>query len=240
MRSIERVSVIDQVVEELKAAITGGAYQLGEKLPTEHSLCAQLGVSRPTVRESLRVLQAVGLIELRPGRGAFVARTTELDQRSVAAWFAEHRPELRELMEVRQAVEPLAVRLAAARRSQHDLQRLRTLHERFKAAAASGNAAELALLDEEFHTAIVEAASNALLTKIHRVVVAELRPYRARAFAVPENVMHALEPHRQILQAIEAQRPDAAMDFMSEHLEISMEDIALEAERADGDEREAR
>lgn len=236
MRSIERVSVIDQVVEELKSSIVGGAYAVGEKLPTEHALCEKLGVSRPTVREALRVLQAIGLIELRPGRGAFVARTSELDQKSIAAWFAENKPELRELMEVRQAVEPLAVRLAAQRRSERDLQRLRAVHEGFEAAVKASNAAELALLDEEFHTAIVEAARNTLLTKIHRLVVAELRSYRARAFAVPENAVHALEPHREVLRGIEVQEPDAAVEHMAEHLEISMQDISLEAERAGDDE----
>ena len=232
MRSIERVSVIDQVVEELKRTITGGAYEIGDKLPTEHSLCSQLGVSRPTVRESLRVLQAVGLVELRPGRGAFVARTTELDQQGVASWFARHKPELRELMEVRQAVEPLAVRLAALRRTDQDISRLRAIQERFDTAVTSGNASELALLDEEFHNGIVEAARNALLTKIHRLVVGELRSYRARAFAVPENAVHALEPHRQILQAIAEHEPDIAMSRMAEHLLISIDDISSEAERA--------
>ena len=232
MRSIERVSVIDQVVEELKAAVVSGTYEVGEKLPTEHALCEQLGVSRPTVREALRVLQAIGLVELRPGRGAFVARTSELDQASIASWFADNTPKLGELMEVRQAVEPLAVRLAARRRTARDLKRLRALHEQFEAAVAAQNASELALLDEEFHTAIVEAARNTLLAKIHRLVVTELRSYRGRAFAVPENAAHALEPHRQVLEAIEAQDPNEAMTHMTEHLDISMEDIASEVERA--------
>jgi len=241
VRSIERVSLIDQVVEELKLAVVSGTYEVGEKLPGEHALCERLGVSRPTVREALRVVQAIGLVELRPGRGAFVARTSELDQASIASWFADNTPKLGELMEVRQAVEPLAVRLAARRRTARDVKRLRALHEQFQVAVSALNASELALLDEEFHKAIVEAARNALLTKIHRLVVAELRSYRARAFAVPENAAHALEPHRRILDAIDAQDPDEAMAHMTEHLEISMDDIACEVERAgDGEARSAR
>ena len=236
MRSVKRVSVIDQVVAQIRTAITGGEYQVGEKLPTEFELCDRLKVGRSTVREALRVLQAVGLIELRPGRGAFVASTRENTQETIAKWFAEKRPELRDIMELREAVESVAARLAAARRTQGHLKRLHTIHGKFLVAAREHNVSELALLDEEFHATIVEAAKNALLARVHRLVANELRDYRIRAFAVPENVAHAITPHRKILASIEQQEAERTVLHMNRHLEISMADIVNEAARADGSE----
>jgi GntR family transcriptional repressor for pyruvate dehydrogenase complex len=202
-------------------------------LPTEQELCGSLSVGRSTVREALRVLQAVGLVELRAGRGAFVASTNGSDQESISAWFAQNRPELRDVMELREAIEPVSVRLAVERRGSSDLKRLRAIHERFQLAADEMNVSELALLDEEFHTAIVEAADNALLTRINRLIANELRAYRVRALATRDRVTHALQPHEEILSAIERQDAGAAVESMTHHLEISIADILREAERAD-------
>ncbi len=238
MRSVERVSVIDQVVEQLRSAITGGEYNVGEKLPTEVELCSRLGVGRSTVREALRVLQAVGLVELRPGRGAFVASTHEDTPESIARWFAQKRPVLRDIMELREAIEPVAVKLAAARHRTNDLKRLDSVNRRFVEAARVHNVPELALLDEEFHNTIVDAADNSLLTRVNRLIAKELKDYRVRAFAVPDNVAHAIRPHQQILEAIARRDADAAVAQMTEHLEISMADIVQEAERVDRRDRE--
>lgn len=235
MRSIERVSVIDQAVEEIQRAVTDGTFAVDDKLPSEQELCSRLNVGRSTVREALRVLQAIGLIEIRPGRGAFVADSQKQDERAIALWFAQNRPKLSDVMELREAIEPVSAKLAAVRRKTRDLARMHLIHEQFVIAAGEQNTPKLALLDEEFHTAIVESAGNSLLVRMNRLIANELREYRVRAFAKPDRIAHALQPHGEILKAIERQDADSAVSSMVEHLERSIDDIVHEAELGDAE-----
>ncbi len=74
IRKIERVSITDQVVKQLQALIMSGEFKIGDKLPTENDFCAQFGVGRSTVREALRVLAAMGMIQIQAGKGAYVTK----------------------------------------------------------------------------------------------------------------------------------------------------------------------
>ncbi|MBP1578163.1 MAG: FadR family transcriptional regulator, partial [Oscillospiraceae bacterium] len=76
MKSIQRVPVVQQVADNLRDYILSGKVEAGAKLPSEKELCAQMSVGRGTVREAFRILQTTGLVEIKPGRGAFVARTS--------------------------------------------------------------------------------------------------------------------------------------------------------------------
>ena len=239
MRSIERVSVIDQVVEQLQSAVIDGTFAVGDKLPTEQEFCERLNVGRSTVREALRVLQAIGLIELRPGRGAFVADSRVQDERAIALWFAQNRPTLSDVMELREAIEPLSVKLAALRRKARELSRIREIHEQFVIAAGEQNVPKLALLDEEFHTAIAESTGNSLIVRMNRLIANELREYRVRALATPDRIAHALHPHGEILKAIERQDAASAVSSMIEHLELSIDDIMREADLGDAEKSES-
>lgn len=223
---ITKVSVIEQVIKELQSLISLGDYGVGDKMPPELELCKEMGVSRSTVREAYRMLNAYGLVEIRPGRGAFVKQLSRIaDHKSVRDWFIEKEAELLELMEVRMAVEPIAVRLAIKRATEHQVATIADIHERFKEAARRIDALELATLDEAFHTAIVEGSNNRLLIKLNRLLVEEFREYRAKAFSVEENIAHALPPHAAIVQAIHDHDTAAAIEATNRHLATSLEDI---------------
>lgn len=223
---ITKVSVIEQVIKELQSLISSGDYLVGDKLPPELELCKDMGVSRSTVREAYRMLNAYGLVEIRPGRGAFVKQLSrDANHKSVRDWFIENEAELLELMEVRMAIEPIAVRLAIKRATEQQISIISDLHDRFKEAARLNDALELATLDEAFHTAIVEGSNNRLLTKLNRLLVEEFREYRTKAFSVEENVAHALPPHEAIVQAIHTHDTAAAIEATNRHLITSLEDI---------------
>ena len=226
MVRIEKVSVIEQVIRQLQELITSGEYAVGDKLPAELELCRQLGVSRSTVREAYRMLNAYGMVEMKPGRGAFVRKLQRhMDHEGVRAWFIEKEAELFELMEVRMAVEPIAVRMAIKRAGESQVRTIVEVHQRFVEAAERLDALELATLDEMFHTAIVEASNNRLLSKINRLIDDEFKEYRTKAFSVEENVAHALKPHGDIVEAILEKDTARALEAMTNHLAVSLEDI---------------
>lgn len=225
MRSINRLSITDQAVQQIKNEILSGRYKIGDRLPTEKDLCQQLGIGRSTVREALRMLKALGFIEVKQGKGAFIIKTNEDSDEKIRDWFSKNKIELIDFIQVRMSLEPLAVRLTIERASDEEIANIEQILEKFEDATKAGNALDLAMMDEAFHTAIAEASRNNLLIMLNRTIVEFFREYRVRSFAVKKNIKNALEPHRKIMQAIQARNADAAAQAMVDHLKLSMTDI---------------
>ncbi len=225
MRSINRISITDEVVQQIRSEILSGKYKIGDRLPTENDLAKELAVGRSTVREALRMLKALGFIKSHQGKGAFVEKVTEDSDERLRDWFASNKIRLADFMEVRMALEPLAVRLAVERASDEEIANIEKILEVFEGAVRSGNALDLALTDEAFHTGIVEASKNNLLIMLNHTITEYFRDYRVRSFAVKENAANALIPHRNIMAALNARDIAAGTRAMMEHLELSLEDI---------------
>ena len=225
MKKIERVSVTDAVVESICSLIAGTEFAVGNKLPTESEFCDKLGVGRSTIREAFRVLQAMGLVELRPGKGAFVRHKTMDGQETIRQWFSDNKTQVDDLMELRMGIEPLAAKLAIARGSIKQLDQIKQIHLEFCKAVEENDVIKMATIDESFHDAIMEASNNRLLKKIGKVLADALMEYRTRSFAVIENMTHAVIPHQRIMDAIFAKNEKEAVAAMLEHLEISLKDM---------------
>jgi len=225
MRSINRISITDEAVSQIRVEILSGKYKVGDRLATENELAEQLGVGRSTVREAMRMLKALGFIEIRQGKGAFVAKVSEDTDEKLRDWFTSNKIRLADFMEVRMSLEPLAVRLAVERAADAEIAGIEKILEVFEGAVDTGNALDLALSDEAFHTAIAEASRNNLLIMMNRTISEYFRDYRARSFAVKANIADALEPHRKIMAALKARDAAAGSREMIKHLELSMDDI---------------
>ena len=225
MKSIERIPVVQQVADNIKEYIVGGTVQVGEKLPPENTLCQQLGVGRGTVREAFRILQANGFVEIKPGRGAFVARTSELDTETLVEWFVQNEVELRDCIEIRTALEPLAVRLTVERATETDLAQIQRVHDKFLRAVEDGDALAIAKYDEKFHSIIVDKSRNKLLISINRQVNECVKSFRSKTFRVEKNVQNAIAPHSNIMQALLQHNEEAGADEMHRHLEQVLIDL---------------
>lgn len=101
MEPISRVPIVQQVEERIRELIQEEQYQPGKKLPPEMELCQRLGVGRGTVREAFRLLQAKGVVEIKPGRGAFVAENPAERDIGAIDWLVENERELRVSIEIR-------------------------------------------------------------------------------------------------------------------------------------------
>ncbi|ADK79926.1 FadR/GntR family transcriptional regulator [Sediminispirochaeta smaragdinae] len=225
MRKIDKISITDKVVEELSTLVKSGEYQAGDKLPTEEALRNTLGVGRSTVRESLRILQTLGLVEIRPGRGAFVLDNSNYTNKMVHDWFSENKTQVEDLMDVRLAIETMAITLAIKKGKPEQIAKIRAIHESFKDSIDKGNNIELARLDDAFHAAIMEATNNPYLVRMGFLVSESLIEYRKRSFAVSENIVHALAPHEEILTHIIRKEEQAAVKAMQSHIACSLEDM---------------
>lgn len=191
------VPLSQQVAEQIEGLITSGRWSVGERVPSEHALVEQLGVSRNTVREALRALVYTGLLAARPGDGTYVQASSELD--AVLAR-RTRRGGAEQVVEVRAMLETEAARLAARRRSARDVERLRALLHRLN-ESESGGLAEFAHADGELHRAVVACAANPLLTDLYD----SLGSARTEALAAAvEQQSQAAHQHRQHTMLIEA------------------------------------
>src|SRR5919204_2325292 len=117
-----RTGLVDQVIEQMRELVASGEWPLGQRIPPETELVTALGVGRNTVREAVRALAHAGLLEVRQGDGTFVRATSELS----GAVRRLCGSELRQVLEVRRALEVEGARLAATRRTEADVRNLET------------------------------------------------------------------------------------------------------------------
>jgi GntR family transcriptional regulator, transcriptional repressor for pyruvate dehydrogenase complex len=207
------------IADQIRTAIVTGRLQEGARLSPERELAEQFGVSRVTVRDALRSLEAMGLIEVRVGArgGAFVTAPTGskvAQAMSDMMMMAVVSPE--DVVEARLVVELGTVTLACARANDEDLELLHDLGERGRSALEAGTYTRE--ISWEFHSLLARAAHNGAvggLTQSFRSTLS-MHPVRAREGAKAHAA--TVEEHARILAALEARDADTARTEMAHHL----------------------
>ena len=168
---IKKQQLVDQVIEYLSNTIASGTYKIGDKLPTEPKLMAELGVGRSTLREAIRALSHNGILEVRQGDGTYIrsfpSSNEPLRQRL-------KRAKVEEVQAVRRTLELEIARLAAMNYKKADLKRI-LIHLKSRRAALKRNDIP-ALLDADvlFHCALAEATGNEVLSDLYRTFALSL------------------------------------------------------------------
>ncbi len=233
MKPITRLSITDQVVETLKENIMNGTYSKGDKLPPEHELSQQLQVGRSTIREAMRVLQAINYVEIIHGRGAFVAEPKDITENAVKNWFAVNSYKITDIMDVRLTVEQMSVRLCVKNMTQKELTELHEIQQNFiDAVHMDESSNKLALYDEYFHRCIAQGSHNPLLVTINQQISDSMRSYRMHSFSIRVNCINAVQPHQNIISAIEMRDVQKAEAAMASHIKVSLQDMAETIEKS--------
>jgi DNA-binding GntR family transcriptional regulator len=195
LRSRRVESVGDQVLEHIRSAILSGHLAAGTRID-QRAIADELGVSIIPVRESIRQLEAEGLIEKRPYRGAFV---TELSM-----------TELVDIYVAREALEELAARIAVERMTPDVVASLEALLAEMESATESGDRSALFDLNGAFHFTLYTASQNKILCQLIEGLWERSTVYRRRFTFMPERAQQALAEHKQILAACQHGDADAA------------------------------
>jgi len=215
------------VAEAIASAIAVRQLAPGTRLPSDRELAAKLGVSRPTVREGMLALEHAGLIEVRPGSGAYVNNPRHGP--GAAALFAMDSPA--QLIEARSAMEPSIARLCATRLDEVQVTVLEDLVKRAdREVEDGGSPTELVRLGLEFHRHLASACGNELLAGFCASLVnAHDHPLwtllNRQAMLTVEARRSQVEDHRQITKAIADHDPDRAAAAMQTHLEQVSETV---------------
>jgi GntR family transcriptional repressor for pyruvate dehydrogenase complex len=215
---LQKSSVSLQAAEAIKSLIVAGELGSGDALPPERDLAVMLGISRPSVREAIRVLTAMNVVEPRHGGGTYV---TSLDPRLLARpinFLLQIEPSTYlDLFEVRQVLEVAAARLAAAKITEEMVSSLEELAH--AAAAALRQPARYSEIDFELHAKVVEATGNPIYLSLYESVSDLLLESRRRTARVPSVRAQDNDDHLAIVAALRAHDSDGAARAMQHHLE---------------------
>jgi GntR family transcriptional repressor for pyruvate dehydrogenase complex len=217
VQQVRRTRVYHEIVTQIRGLIAQGRIQPGDRLPPERELADLFKASRNSVRDALRVLEQMGLIESRHGDGNYV-RTLSPEELTepLASLLLQSREQMRELWEVRRVFEPQMAAYAAQRITDEELEELDTVLREQEAQIRKG---ETGLTqDTEFHYGIAEAVRNPVLLRAIDTIVDLLRASRERSLQQGDRPRRSLSGHRKILEALRLRNPAQAQAAMLEHL----------------------
>lgn len=230
------VSLAQEVMSDLMGRIRSGQYKPGEKLPTEPEVMAEQGVSRTVVREAISRLQAAGLVETRHGVGTFVLPATSQPPHPLDFSTVVTIRDVLAMLELRISLETEAAGLAAVRRTDEQLQRMREAVQAFEEGVGRGESSVEA--DYQFHLQIALATHNKYFEDFYRHLgtstIPRTRLDTSQFSAEPGQsyLFRTNREHENILDAIARQDPQAASAAMRMHLTNSRERLKRASEAA--------
>lgn len=217
-----RLKIADAIAAQMGRMITSGAYESGQKLPSERVLSEQFGVGRSSMREALRSLAGDGLVHIEHGVGVFVAEPSERrDGNTGILVVGEYT--VPELFEVRLPLEREAAGLAAARITSKEISALRVILT--KASDPSTSDEEFIGLDGDLHRTITQAARNPLLLSVMRSMEPHFFTYSRQVFTLDDRRSRAHRGHERIVDAVALGDVGAAQQAAVSHIRDVEEDI---------------
>lgn len=207
----EYLPLRDVVFNTLRQAILKGDLKPGERL-MEIQLATKLGVSRTPVREAIRKLELEGLVLMVPRKGAEVAQITEKSMVDV--------------LEIRRALEELAVRLACERMTPEGLETLKQAEEKFERVLGREDITTVAGADVEFHDTILRATDNQKLIQLLSQFREQMYRYRVEYLKREECHPQVIKEHQDIIQTIENRNKDEAAEYICNHIDSQVKAVA--------------
>ena len=215
---IERTTLAASAFEQLISYVVNGEWKAGDRIPPERELCQQLGIARTSLREALKAMELIGMLESRVGDGTFVCPRSEFLSRPLLwAFTGTDHAELRDIMEARMLLEKDLAGLAAERGSDEEIAKIGEAVEMMRASIAAN--ASILDADMAFHLAVAAAAHNEVLRNAVQLLRNLMRRWIYLKLLIPDVPSKVLKRHDAIFQAIRRRDGDAARAAMWKHLE---------------------
>jgi GntR family transcriptional repressor for pyruvate dehydrogenase complex len=215
---VARTTLTADICRQMVSRLIAGDWSEGDRIPAERELCQRLGVGRAALREALKALEIMGMIEIRLGDGTYVCHRSEFLSRPLLwAITGSNLSELRELAEARCLIEVELVGFAAERATAEDLKELGRHLDRMEASLGDLDAFSEADLD--FHLAVGQAAHSRILRNALELIRNVMRDWIGETLKRDGVALEALNHHRQIFLATAERNPERARASMRKHLE---------------------
>lgn len=225
LKPVKKTRLAEDVVKQIKELIRKKKFKPGSKLPSERRLMGELKISRSSVREALRILEIMGLIEVKPGSGIYVKNPVADVFLPLSSWLPEHKETLYNHFEARQVLEPRAASFAAERASKTIIKKLEESLSEFKKQIEKKNLVGAIKEDVEFHRIISQATGNKTLMLLMDTIAKFLLEGWKATLRVPGRMEKTVLEHGAILEAIKERDPERASNEMQKHLEKAFQDL---------------
>ena len=224
-QAVKRTSLSGDIVEQIEKLVLNKELQVGDPLPSERDLASELHVGRQALREAMRILAQKGLVQVLPGRGAFVAQpSANFLSDSLYAYLRLNPHLVRDFLETRRVIESEAAAIAAERAPLDSLIAMKKAvddMETFKADLERWIDADLA-----FHTELARATGNQVIQLLTLSLRGALRESIRYFGSVPHIVSASVELHRNVYDAVAARQPEAARRAMQDHFQITLDEVS--------------
>jgi GntR family transcriptional regulator, transcriptional repressor for pyruvate dehydrogenase complex len=214
---IPRTTLSEAAFEKLVKSLIHGAWKEGDRIPPERELCQKLGIGRASLREALKALELIGMVESKVGDGTFVCPRSEFLSRPLLwAITGTDRNELRDLVEARRLLEMDIAALAADRATSEELEEIADAVEELRRNTDQPAAALEA--DMKFHLAVARASHNQVLTNAVQLLRNLMKHWLHLKLQLPTAGVMVLKQHEAICSAIRYRDAALARSLMAEHL----------------------
>jgi GntR family transcriptional repressor for pyruvate dehydrogenase complex len=218
LRRERRQTPSEEVTQQLLGYLLSGQIRPGTRLPSERRLAERLGVGRSAVREAIKSLSLLGLLEVRQGSGAYLSgHTSDLLPRVLEWGLLLGEPSMRDIIELRHHLEVAAAGLAAERASTEAIQELRALVARMGEAGPDVPAYVDA--DLQFHLRLAQAGGNGVLASLISNIQSLTRVWATRVLEYAGETSSSLAMHKPIIDAVAAGDVEAARHAMEAHMQ---------------------
>lgn len=206
---IQKRSLADEVVARLRQEISTGQFKIGERLPTEPELMKVYGVGRSTIREAIRILSNLGLLNVQQGVGTFVEKQISMSE-PIGQRFK--RADVQDLDEIRKLFEIKIAEKAALNRTKKDIENIKKHLIDRDIAAKEGKLEECIKADLSFHIAIAEASKNDILADLYKSVAIHMEKLFLRVHSDTHTFIKTQHLHERLLDTIIAREPNEALN----------------------------
>jgi DNA-binding FadR family transcriptional regulator len=214
---IKKTRVAEEVADRIRVLMLDGRFPAGQPLPSERHLAERFGVSRGSIRDALRTLETIGLLETRHGQGTFPLELSVDRLVAPLASVMAYRADLQEeLLDVRRMFEPAVARAAAVRATEEDLADLERILETQRQKLKTGQSAITE--DTAFHAVLARATRNRVVMSIMATLNDLLVESRTHSLQQKGRPARSIDGHEAVIAAVRRHDPDGAAQAMSTHI----------------------
>lgn len=226
MDQIESGNVVDKIIAELTGAFASGRFSAGEKLPNEFELTKELGVSRNSLREAIKILSALGVVEIRRGEGTYICsepKPSIFD--SFAYSILLERSNSEEIVELRQILDEDVLVMAVQKCTQEQIEWLKANIAEMEQHFETGDLSKAAQTDYDFHIYLAECIQNRFLVRIVKGVYAFFKSSIEKNIRTEELFADAVSHHQEIVECLEKRDPAMVHEVVQHSLSSWRKDI---------------
>lgn len=220
-KPVNTISVVDEVVKRITDAILRKDLKPGQKIPTENEFCDKLGVGRNSLREAIKMLSALGILEIRRGDGTYIAEKispSAFDSLVYSVILQQSTPD--EILELRKSLDIDVLELVINKATNEDILLLEDIHREFLSHLEKEDYEKIAIWDLQFHYALIDIARNPLLGRIVKGVYALFWPSLENTLRRRKEYIGAYQKHGEIMEIITSRDKARIPSVIEKSLEV--------------------